>query len=379
MTHPPHLDLSTATPSNFFARLSEQIIHEGSLVVATSGSTGYPTSVVLPSRAVLASAHAAYEAIGGPGQWLSSLPATHIGGLQVWVRSIVSELDPVQMPSDAPFTSELFVEAVARMAKDHRRYVSLVPTQIYRLLTTAAGADALASFDRVLIGGAALAPSMAGRLTEVGVAWTHTYGMTETCGGCVYDGIPLRDVRLRTDGPVGEPGRLMISGPTLAQGYADRPDLTAEAFITLEGRRWFRTGDIGIQEASEPGMTKGRWRVLGRLDEVINTGGHKVHPQSVVDALTSLSEVSEAAVVGVPDPEWGMRVAAMVVANTASLQAPSLHADPTGWLRSALRSALNAYALPAPIMVVTTLPRLPSGKVDTAGVRAAFVQEDGRI
>jgi len=349
------------------------------VVVATSGSTGYPTPVVLSGGALLASAHAAYEVLGGPGQWLSALSPTHIGGLQVWVRSLVSGLDPLQMTPHAPFTSDAFADAAQRMRNDQRRYVSLVPTQIYRLLASATGTATLASFDRVLIGGAALAPSTASRLTEAGVAWTHTYGMTETSGGCVYDGIPLRGVRLRTDAALGVPGRIQIAGPTLAQGYADRPDLTADAFVTLEGQRWFKTGDIGIQAAPEPGVAFGRWRVIGRGDDVINTGAHKVHPQSVVDALTALDEVSDASVVGVPDAEWGTKVVAMLVENASSSDTSSLRADPVAWLRSRLRSSLEAYALPAAVTLVGDLPRLRNGKVDTAGVRAAFIQEDGRI
>lgn len=379
MTPVEPLDLSQTTGADIPALLSDQLAREGPLVVATSGSTGYPTPVVLTSGALLASAHAAYEALGGPGQWLSALSPTHIGGLQVWVRSFISGIDPVQMPPDAPFLSDAFAAAAERMRSDQRRYVSLVPTQIHRLLASATGAAALASFDRVLIGGAALAPSTARALTDAGVLRTHTYGMTETSGGCVYDGIPLRGVRLRTDGPIGEAGRLMIAGPTLAQGYADRPDLTADAFVTLEGQLWFKTGDIGIQAAPEPGMAFGRWRVMGRGDDVINTGAHKVHPQSVVDALTASDEVSEAAVVGVPDAEWGMRVAAMVVENAPSPGTSSLRADPTAWSRSRLRPSLEAYALPAQVTLVTDLPRLPNGKVDTARVRAAFIQEDGRI
>ncbi len=379
MTDIEHLDFSGAVPAHFFAALSHQLTREGSVVVSTSGSTGYPTAVVLTSGALLASAHAAHAALGGAGQWLSALSPTHIGGLQVWVRSFISGLDPVQMTPDAPFTSAAFVQAVGRMSAGERRYVSLVPTQIHRLLSTSAGSQALASFDRVLIGGAALVPSTASRLTEARVAWTHTYGMTETSGGCVYDGIPLRGVRLRTDGPLGEPGRILIAGPTLAQEYADRPDLTASAFVTLEGQRWFKTGDIGIEDGPEPGMASGRWRILGRSDDVINTGANKVHPQSVVDALTALDEVSEAAVVGIPDAEWGMRVAAMVVTHIDSMDTPRSRADSTGWFRSQLRPSLNAYALPAQISLVAALPRLPGGKVDTARVRAAFVQEDDRI
>lgn len=379
MQPPPRLDLSAGIPPNFLRHLSAHLNGGGSIVVTTSGSTGYPRPVVLTSEALLASARASHEMLGGPGQWLSALSPAGVGGLQVFIRSFVSGLHPALMPAQTRFSAEAFVAVTATMRSDQRRYVSLVPTQIHRLLATEPGADALASFDRVLIGGAPLTPSMTGQLHSTGVSWTHTYGMTETSGGCVYDGIPLRGVRLRCEGPPGEPGRLMIAGPMLAQEYADEPDLTAEAFVADQGQRWFKTGDIGIQDPPGRANSVGRWRVLGRIDDVINTGGHKVHPQSVVDALTGLPEVTDAAVLGVADAEWGTRVAGMVVLDSTYETTSSQRADPTGWLRLALRPQLSAYSLPAQIVVVKDLPRLPSGKVDMGRVRAAFIQEDDRI
>ncbi len=374
----PALDLSAGIAHDLARSLAHALEEGQDVVVTTSGSTGTAKKVVLPARALLASAHATLELLGGPGQWLAALTPTHVGGLQVWVRSHVSGVEPVDLvgvtgqPSSR-FTATKFTAATAQMATDQRRYVSLVPTQIQRLLADPAGLQALTSFDRVLIGGAALAPALAARLTQAQVVWTHTYGMSESCGGCAYDGIPLPVVTLTTDGRPGEPGRLMISGPVLAKGYLDLPDLTDEAFVTIAGTRWFRSSDLGIQD-----LATGRWRVLGRMDDVINTGGHKVHPDAVRDALLALPAIDDAAVVAVPDVEWGQRVAAILIPRRGDPDMAALMADPRGWVQQ-LRPAMPGYAVPSLVHIADALPRLPSGKVDGAGVRAAFTQEDDRI
>ncbi|MGB3827993.1 MAG: AMP-binding protein [Ornithinimicrobium sp.] len=369
----PALDLSEGLPHPLRPCLEDALAADRSVIVATSGSTGSAKKVVLSANALMASARATHERIGGPGQWLASLSAAHVAGLQVWVRSYLSGVAPVQMPS-GPFTPSRFAAAAARLQPEHRHYVSLVPTQAHRLISDPVGRAALAGFDRVLIGGAPLPLSLATRLSDAGVVWTHTYGMSETCGGCVYDGVPLPGVEVRTDGALGEPGRLFICGPVLAQGYLQRADLTEQAFLTLEGTRWFQTSDIGVQD-----LATGRWRVLGRLDDVINSGGHKVHPDAVRDALLDLGVIEQAAVVALPDPEWGQRVAALIVPNHTHVDAQSLQEDPTRWLRTHLGPSLPNYALPARVTITDRLPRLPGGKVDGAGVQAAIIQEDDRL
>ncbi len=342
--------------------------------MSSSGSTGFAKRVVLPAQALVASARATHQILGGPGQWLAALSPAHVGGLQVWVRSHLSGVTPIDISGDRGFTVTRFVEATGQMRADRRRYVSLVPTQIHRLLADPAGRYALTSFDRVLIGGAALAPTVADALTTAGVAWTHTYGMSETCGGCVYDGIPLPGVRVQVHNATGEPGPLWISGSVLAQGYMDRPDLTSAAFPTIDGTRWFRSSDLGVHQP-----LTGRWLVVGRADDIINTGGHKVHPAAVRDALLAVGAVDDAAVVGVPDEQWGQSVAALVVPQRSHPDAAALLADPLGWVRGQLRPTLPGHDVPTRITLADHVPRLPSGKVDGVGAKAAFTQEDGRI
>ena len=203
---------------------------------------------MLTREALAASATATHERLGGPGQWLLPMPAHHIAGLQVLVRSLVAGTEPVAMDLTEGFTPAAFARSAAALTGP-RRYTSLVPTQLVRLLADPAGTQALRVFDAVLLGGAAAAPSLLARAAEAGVSVTTTYGMSETAGGCVYDGRPLACTTVRGDAD----GRLHLGGATLAEGYLGRPDLTAAAFSTdADGRRWFATDDVGHQDEDGP-------------------------------------------------------------------------------------------------------------------------------
>ena len=328
------------------------------LVVGTSGSTGSPKLAMLTRDALVASATATHERLGGPGQWLLPMPAHHIAGLQVLVRSLVAGTEPVPVDLSGGFTPAAFASA-ARRLEGGRRYTSIVPTQLVRLLADEAGIEALRRFEAVLLGGAASPPALLARAAAAGVRVTTTYGMSETAGGCVYDGRPLGCSRVRVDAD----GRLHLGGATLAEGYLGRPDLTEAAFTTdTDGTRWFATDDVGHRDEH------GRWHVDGRLDDLVNTGGLKVAPRLVEEALTErLPAVAECAVVGVADPEWGEVVAAalVLVDGADGATAPTL-AD----VRDALREVLPAHALPRRVAVVDALPLRGPGKPDRAALRA---------
>ncbi|HJX44158.1 MAG TPA: AMP-binding protein, partial [Geodermatophilus sp.] len=260
------------------------------LVVVTSGSTGAARGVLLPASALRASATATLERLGGPGTWLLALPVSAVAGLQVLVRSALAGTVPTVLAPGEPLA-----DAVARLPAG-RRYTALVPTQLRRRLD--AEPDALRALDAVLVGGAAADPALLARAREAGVAVVTTYGMTETSGGCVYDGVPLDGVRVRVDD-----GGIAVSGPVLALGYRRDPEGTAAAFAGGE----FRTRDAGTVDAH------GRLTVTGRLDDVVVTGGVNVAPQAVEGALRAHPDVDDAVVFGRPDDEWGQRVVAAVV------------------------------------------------------------------
>jgi len=224
----------------------------------------------------------------------------------------------------------------------------MVPTQLTRLLDEGgAGLDAARAFDAIIIGAAATAASLRTRAAEAGVRIVPSYGMSETASGCVYDGVPLDEVRAKIDAD----GRILLSGPVLAHGYRLRPDLTAESFTG----GWFRTGDRGRLE-------DGRLEVLGRIDDVINTGGVKVSAAAVERVLAECAGVRDSCVVGVPDDEWGQIVAAAVVADREDAER----------LRAAVRARVGAAAVPKRLEFVDALPLRGPGKIDRSAVAFRF-------
>lgn len=316
------------------------------LVVPTSGSTGEPKGVLLTAAALQHSARATHDRLGGPGQWVLALPVSGIAGLTVLVRSLQARTRPEVVDLYGGFSVEAFRTATRALATGVRHYTALVPTQLRRLLD--AGVD-LAPYDGVLVGGAALSPALHDRAVAAGLRAVTTYGMSETCGGCVYDGRPLDGVTVE----VRDDGRVVVGGPTVFAGYRLRPDLTAEALV--DGRHL--TQDLGRWSPD------GRLEVLGRADDVVVSGGVNVPAALVERVLGGHPGVAACAVVGRPDPEWGERVVAVV-------QPADWTASPgVAELRSFAAGALDPAALPREVVVLGQLPVLPSGKPDKAAVR----------
>jgi O-succinylbenzoic acid--CoA ligase len=348
------------------------------LVVGTSGSTGSPKLAMLPAAAVAASADATHERLGGPGAWLLAMPPHHIAGVQVLLRCVAAGTEPGFVDLTEGFTPDAFTRAATAFGADTspadgatattsgpRRYTALVPTQLGRLLADDAATSALSAFDAVLVGGAASPPALLARAREAGVRAVTTYGMSETCGGCVYDGVPLDGTLVRVD----PDGRLLLGGPTLATGYLGRPDLTATAFRTdFDGTRWFRTDDVGHRDDA------GRWHVDGRTDDLITTGGLKVAPRLVEDALISLRGIAEAVVVGTPDDDWGQVVSAAVVLRDGGPD-PGSAAPTVSGLREQLRGILPSHALPRRLLVVPAIPLRGPGKPDRRAVADRFAAD----
>jgi len=214
--------------------------------------------------------------------------------------------------------------------------------QLAKILADPAATEALAEFDAVLIGGGPMPPGLGEKATAAGVSVVRTYGMSETCGGCVYDGRPLSGVELRID----DTGRITLGGPTVAAGY--RNPVTPSPFV--DG--WFVTDDIGAVDDS------GVLRVMGRIDDAIATGGLKVLPALVESALADHPAIAECAVFGVPDERLGQRVAVAVVLHQGA-------ATPTvADLRERVSATLAATAAPREVHVVDELPRRGIGKLD---------------
>jgi O-succinylbenzoic acid--CoA ligase len=333
-------------PATLPGRAAAGVAEDTAVVIATSGSTGVPKGVELTAAALTASATAALHRIGArPGErWLCCLPAFHIAGLGVLVRSLVAGTDPViSAKADS-----------AVLAASGCAHVSLVPTQLGRLLAADCQPGGIRT---VLLGGAAAAGDLLSAARAAGWPVVTTYGMSETCGGCVYDGVPLAGVSAVPD----EDGRIVIAGPVLFSGYRLQPGLTEAA---LAGGR-FRTADLGYLGPD------GSLVIRGRADDVINTGGEKVVPGEVEAVLGTSAGVADVVVIGVPDAEWGEQVAAFVV--PADLAQPP-DADS---LRANVRQALSAHAVPKKVFVMPVFPQLPSGKPDRAALRASVQDAPG--
>ncbi|MBE5441870.1 o-succinylbenzoate--CoA ligase [Mycobacteroides abscessus] len=326
----------------------EPIADDVAVVISTSGTTGKPKGAMLTGQALTASGTATATRLGGPGQWLLALPPHHIAGMQVLLRSIQAGRDPVVLDVSTGFSVPDFVRAVAEMTGS-RRYISLVATQLVKALGDAEASEALASFDAVLLGGGPLPATVAIRAAQARVPVVRTYGMSETCGGCVYDGIALDGVEVR----IGPEGRISLGGATVAAGYRNIPEHKAFA-----EHGWFHTDDFGE-------LDEGRLRVLGRLDEAISTGGLTVVPQVVEAALGAHPLVAECAVFGVPDDRLGQRVAAAVVPSAAG--APTLED-----LREHVTAALDGTAAPRELHLLDELPRRGIGKLDRRALVKRF-------
>jgi O-succinylbenzoic acid--CoA ligase len=310
----------------------------GPAVIATSGSSGAPKQVVLSRDAVLASAQASAARLGGSGAWLLALPSSYVAGLNVMVRSLVAGHRPMVLGDGLP--RDLAVEG---------GYLSLVPTQLRRWLDEPADADALAAFAAVLVGGGPVDGSLKERARDAGIRLVATYGMAETCGGCVYDGLPLDGVglALATD------GRVRLSGPVLFDGYLDEPTATAQ--VLVDG--WFHTSDAGRLDAD------GRLQVLGRVDDMVVSGGVNVPAAAVAARLREHPAVAAAEVLGVADAEWGQRVVAVL---TLVDPVEDLGLDEArDWVGE---KHPRSWA-PRELVVVPALPMLPNGKVDRLAVR----------
>ena len=312
------------------------------VVIETSGSTGSPKRVALSANALLAGVAATDSALGGPGQWMLALPAHYIAGVTVLLRSIAAGTEPVVLLGS--FDPVAFADAAAGLTAE-RRYVSLVPAQLARLVDAAEQElgilEAARRFDRILLGGQAAPAALLARSLELGLNVSTTYGSSETAGGCVYDGVPIGSVSARISG-----GEVELAGPVLAEGYLGDAARTAETFVEDHGVRWYRTGDNGRIDG-------GVLAVTGRIDGYIISGGVKVSLDEVEAVVRESPGLADAVVVRAASDQWG-EVPIVVSTGTAELVE----------LRAAVVAHLGRAAAPAEIVTVADLPFTATGKPD---------------
>ena len=381
------------------------------LVVGTSGSTGTPKHTALTAQALAASAAATENFFSSnsdaASQWLLALPAHYIAGAQVLARSVLAGTVPViarSVTEPVHFSPEVFLQAVEQMSSA-RRFISLVPTQLHKLLESAdatptLGAEiheALGSFTGILLGGAPASADLLAASTELGLNTVTTYGSAETAGGCVYSGSVLPGVRVElvpeegmpavpdTGGKPAQVGRIWISGAHLASGYIGDAARTAEHFFTAaDGTRWYRTDDYGLLDSTNSSATSSfgsvepRLQVLGRSDDVLISGGVKISARAVATVLEEHPAVREACVVGLPDARWGTAIAAAVTlvpsAGAAAAAAaptensPALTEELCALLRARCAEKLGAPAAPKQLSILPDFPLTSTGKPDRAEI-----------
>ncbi|MFT4041892.1 MAG: o-succinylbenzoate--CoA ligase [Gordonia sp. (in: high G+C Gram-positive bacteria)] len=324
-----------------------------SLVIATSGTTGIPKGAQHGPSSLAASAAATTDRLGGPGNWLLALSPTHIAGLQVLLRAYAAGLRPAVLDVHDGFDPDVFAAALDGL-DGPRRYTSLVPIQLRKVLDSPRATAALESVDAVLVGGAATPTMLLRRAIDAGIPIIRTYGMSETAGGCVYDGIGLPGVSvdLLDPNPHGV-GRVVLAGPMVAAGYRGLPDHPAFA---SPGR--FRTDDLGR-------IDDGVLHIIGRADEAISSGGLTIVPQVVETLIIEDSAVADCAVVGLPDERLGEKVVAFVVPSGRN------RVD-VNRIRGIVAERLGRYAAPREVIELSALPTRGPGKIDRRALRERF-------
>ena len=381
------------------------------LVVGTSGSTGSPKQTALSVRALRASARATERFFADcpsadsakqrrvvsedPAQWLLALPAHYVAGAQVLARSVLAGTTPVVAASvtdGVSFTPEVFLNAAERLSCA-RRFVSLVPTQVHKLLEAAEASpalgseiyDALGQFTGILLGGAPASASLLEATRELGLNVVTTYGSAETAGGCVYSGTALPGVRLRVvpedaglaDSPVvagaEAAGRIWLGGEHLASGYmGDNARTASHFFVDADGYRWYRTDDYGSLTSSAPNAPENEGapmlNIVGRSDDVIITGGVKVSARAVAAVLESHPAVREAAVAGVPDARWGAAVIAAVTLRNLPGHYGADAAETARQLQQLCGARLGAAGVPKVVRIVPDFPAASTGKPDRLAI-----------
>lgn len=366
-THDSHDAQHAAGAAKSFPAPAALDPHAALTIVSTSGTTATPKAVVLTNANHAASAAASRLRLGhGAGDaWLASLPLFHVGGLAIVVRSVL-EGSCVILPEQGPEPGFDAGRAAAVLERGDATIVSLVPTMLARVLDRMSK-PASARVRCVLVGGAALSPSLGRRALDAGLPIAATYGMTEACSQICSTGPGSEDAARAS---VGRPldgtqllirdadeqgwGEILVRGPTVMRGYLR--NAAADA-VALQGG-WLHTADIGRID------DRGALEVAGRCDDLIVSGGENISPVEVEHVLDAHPMVLESLVAGVDDPLWGQRLVALVVLRGA----PDEHAAherklQAGDLIAWCRTRLAPYKIPREFRFASALPRGATGKV----------------
>ncbi len=370
-------------PAEIKAELCQfQLPYGTGVLMRTSGSTtGQGKIVALSWDSLLVSGRATHDYLGGEGIWLNTLPLHHIAGFQTVVRTVSSGFEPLSV--DFNNISTLCDALSASPANKH--YLSLVPTQLTRLLNSEVGTDSppplhptipllgKLPIDAVVLGGAASSTSLLKHARETGLTVVTSYGMTETCGGCIYNGAPIGDTQVQ----ITENGRIDLTGSVVALGYLG--DVEPEAFTSTTNNetevsklsmRTHRTKDVGVLHSD------GTLEVLGRIDDAITTGGLTIMPRLIEAAISDLCAI-ESVVVGMPDPVWGEAAVAVMAKPfpTDELKKRLATQLERGWAPSYFITLQELYSGSSG---ETSWPLTDSGKIDRRIIRHTVIDHFNR-
>jgi O-succinylbenzoic acid--CoA ligase len=354
--------LAVVAPGTDTSWVPREVDDDTAVLIETSGSGSAPKRVALSAVALMANARAGLGRLGGAGTWVLALPVHFIGGLQVLVRSLDSETEPILLTRES-FNTAALIDALSVRPEHERLYMSVVPVQLGRIVEHVehdpAALAIVCRLSAILVGGQRTSPSVLTRARALGLPVVTTYGATETAGGCVYDGLPLNDVKIH----VRPDGRIEVGGNILATEFIGDSLMTAQRFSEADGVRWCLSDDIG--EFREGSLT-----VQGRNDRVLISGGIKVNLELVEEVTESIRECAYAVAVSLVDQEWGERVGLVV-----ELDPEETSADPRSLaelIKAIVRDELGVAATPREVRLVEQLPRLSSGKPDRLVCAALF-------
>ncbi|HHY07345.1 MAG: AMP-binding protein [Lawsonella sp.] len=337
------------------------------LIMATSGTTGVPKGARLSAAALRASCASTHAALGGPGRWLLAVPAHHIIGMQVLLRSLHAGHTPLALPHTTTFQPAELLDGIDELlsaSPGARHYMSLVPSQLDTLLQDADSSDttrrsiarealaALRDLDGIVSGGAPIPAPQLAELKAQEVPVVPGYGSSEVAGGVLFNGRPGPATTIALD-PVTH--RISIGGETLADGYVEdgsSPHSPSPAWETTDSGRWFHTQDVGHYDAA------GRLIIDGRLDEAINSGGLIVMPQPLEASLQSAGLARDVAITGEPDSHFGECVVAIVIPHP-NRPAPTLQE-----IQGVVEREHGRHAVPRRLYLAQHFPRTGSGKLN---------------
>lgn len=336
----------TATKLAKLMRVGEEIDPAVSCVVTTSGSTGLAKGVMLTPQALNSSIQATYQVMPGPAEWVLAMPPFHIAGLQVILRSVYAGHLPKVVDITEGFSPEKLLPIIESFHFHKKHYLALLPNQLAKIAKHPDVVKALVAFDAILTGGGGINPQLKVFYKQHNIKIIYGYGMSETCGGCVYDGIPLANTQVQL---TPQTKRIQLQGSMLAVGYRN-----GDSF-PLDNNGWFTTNDLGEWQNR-------RLVVKGRSDSVINMAGVKVIPEEIENKIKQLYFVSDCVVLGLPDEIYGEIIAAAICLTEEQFSSPQF--AKISYIKQKLGEILAPLLVPKKILILANLPELPNGKID---------------